>query len=127
MKFLDVLSVWHDSDSAGFHLAVALGALPEDAWLDRLTAFVATKRGFASALHSGDPAYDALPGFFHEKLGPALESLLDAAVAAGVIRAGVSARDLLFAVAKLCAPMPAEEPDYARRMVALLVDGLRSV
>ena len=28
-------------------------------WLDRYTAFVATKRGLATALHSGDPAFDA--------------------------------------------------------------------
>jgi AcrR family transcriptional regulator len=94
-------------------------------WLDRFTAFVATKRGFAAALHSGDPAFDGLPGYLLEKLGPALGSLLDAATATGEIRAGISARDLLFAVAKLCAPLPDEEADYGRRMVALLVRGLR--
>src|SRR5918996_2312182 len=37
-------------------------------WLDRYTAFVATKRGLATALHSGDPAFDALPGYFWERL-----------------------------------------------------------
>ncbi|WP_307834505.1 TetR/AcrR family transcriptional regulator [Paractinoplanes lichenicola] len=95
-------------------------------WLDRLAAFVATKRGFAAALHSGDPAYDGLSGFFMAKLGPALESLLDSAVTAGEIRAGVSPQDLLYAVAKLCAPLPDEEPGYGRRMTALLVEGLRS-
>ncbi|WP_174535042.1 TetR/AcrR family transcriptional regulator [Micromonospora chalcea] len=95
-------------------------------WLDRFTAFVATKRGFAAALHSGDPAFDALPGYLMQKLGPALESLLDAATASGDVRARISAQDLLYAVAKLCAPMPDEEPDYGRRMVALLVNGLRS-
>jgi len=94
-------------------------------WLDRLAAFVATKRGFAAALHSGDPAFDGLSGYLLEKLGPALGSLLDAATAAGEIRADVSPQDLLYAVAKLCAPLPDEEPDYGRRMVALLVDGLR--
>ncbi|MET7424016.1 helix-turn-helix domain-containing protein [Dactylosporangium sp. NPDC005555] len=95
-------------------------------WLDRLTAFVATKRGFATALHSGDPAFDGLPDFFLQRLGPALESLLAAAAADGAIRPGTSARDLLFAVAKLCAPMPDEDPGYGRRMVALLVAGLRT-
>ncbi|GAB2576862.1 TetR family transcriptional regulator [Paractinoplanes abujensis] len=95
-------------------------------WLDRLATFVATKRGFASALHSGDPAYEGLSGFFMAKLGPALGSLLDRAVAAGAIRAGVSPQDLLYAVAKLCAPRPDEAPGYGRRMTALLVDGLRS-
>ena len=108
--------------------ALAAAHEPGDAlarWLDRFTAFVATKRGFAAALHSGDPAFDGLPGYLMEKLGPALGSLLDAATATGEIRAGISARDLLFAVAKLCAPLPDEEADYGRRMVALLVSGLR--
>ncbi|KXK59927.1 TetR family transcriptional regulator [Micromonospora rosaria] len=95
-------------------------------WLDRFTAFVATKRGFAAALHSGDPAYDGLPGYLMQKLGPALESLLEAATASREVQAQISAQDLLYAVAKLCAPMPNEEPDYGRRMVALLVEGLRS-
>ncbi|MEV6693431.1 TetR family transcriptional regulator [Micromonospora sp. NPDC051196] len=95
-------------------------------WLDRFTAFVATKRGFVAALHSGDPAFDGLPGYLMQKLGPALESLLEAATANGDIQARISAQDLLYAVAKLCAPMPNQEPDYGRRMVALLVDGLRS-
>ena len=94
-------------------------------WLDRFTAFVATKRGFAAALHSGDPAFDGLPGYLMQKLGPALGSLLEAAAASGEVRAGISARDLLYAVAKLCAPLPNEEAGYGRRMVALLVDGLR--
>ena len=40
-------------------------------WLHRYTEFVATKRGLAAALHSGDPAFDALPGYFMERLGPA--------------------------------------------------------
>jgi AcrR family transcriptional regulator len=96
-------------------------------WLERLTEFVATKRGFAAALHSGDPAFDGLSGYLREKLGPALGSLLDAATAAGEIRAVISSQDLLYAVAKLCTPLPDEEPDHGRRMVALLVEGLRSV
>jgi AcrR family transcriptional regulator len=95
-------------------------------WLDRLVEFVATKRGLAAALHSGDPAYDGLSGYLMEKLAPALGFLLDAATAAGEIRAEVSPRDLLYAVAKLCAPLPDEEPDYGRRMVTLIVDGLRA-
>jgi len=89
------------------------------------TEFLAIKPGLAPALHSGDPAFDGLSGYLLEKLGPALGSLLDAATAAGEIRADVSPQDLLYAVAKLCAPLPDEEPDYGRRMVALLVDGLR--
>lgn len=94
-------------------------------WLHRYTQFLVTKRGLASALHSGDPAFDALPAYFIGRLGPALGSLLDAAVAAGAVRAVVSPQDLLYAVSKLSLPMEDEEPDHGRRMLDLLVDGLR--
>jgi AcrR family transcriptional regulator len=94
-------------------------------WLHLYTEFVATKRGLAAALHSGDPAFDALPGYFMQRLEPALGSLLEAAVASGEIRAGITARDLLHAVANLCMPAADEGPAYSQRMVALLIDGLR--
>jgi AcrR family transcriptional regulator len=94
-------------------------------WLCRYTEFVATKRGLAPALHSGDPAFEALPGYFIQHLGPALGSLLEAAAASGKIRAGISARDLLYAVANLCQPTADGGAAYSQRMVALLIDGLR--
>jgi len=94
-------------------------------WLHRYTAFLATKRGLATALHSGDPAFDALPGYFKQRLGPTLGSLLNAAIASGEIRAGISATDLLHAVANLCLPVADEGVAYSQRMVALLIDGLR--
>jgi hypothetical protein len=52
-------------------------------------------------------------------------SLLEAAAASGEIRADVSPKDLLSAVASLCLPVPDGGVEYSRRMVALLVDGLR--
>lgn len=94
-------------------------------WLHRYTEFLATKRGLAAALHSGDPAFDALPGYFMQRFGPALGSLLEAAAASGEIRADISAPDLLHAVANLCRPVADEGAAYSRRMVALLIDGLR--
>jgi hypothetical protein len=57
---------------------------------------------------------------FRESVGP-LETLLEAAVAAGVVRPGIEADDLLRAVATLCHGPHGEEPVYARRMVELLV------
>ena len=86
--------------------------------------FVATKRGLATALHSGDPAFDGLPDYFMQRLGPALGALLEAAAASGEIRAGVSPSDILHAVANLCVPVPGEGVAYSQRMVAILVDGL---
>jgi AcrR family transcriptional regulator len=94
-------------------------------WLRRYTEFLAAKKGFAAALHSGDPAFDALPGYFFQRLEPALGSLLDAAAASGEMRAEVSAADLLRAVALLCVPISDEGVAYSQRMVALLIDGLR--
>ena len=94
-------------------------------WMQRYVDFIGTKRGLAAALHSGDPAYSALPGYFDKRLRPALKILLDAAVAARVVRPGIEADDLLRAVATLCHGPHGQEPVYARRMVELLVDGLR--
>jgi AcrR family transcriptional regulator len=94
-------------------------------WMQRYAAFIATKRGLAAALHSGDPAFDSLPGYFKERLQPALRSLLDAAAAAGEVRADVEPHELLKAVGSLCMTARDVGPEYARRMVALLVDGLR--
>ena len=94
-------------------------------WLHRYTEFLATKHGLAPALHSGDPAFEALPGYFMQHLGPALGSLLEAATASGEIRADIGPKDLLHAAANLCMPVHDEGPAYSQRMVALLVDGLR--
>jgi AcrR family transcriptional regulator len=95
-------------------------------WLHRYTTLLAAKRGLATALHSGDPAFDALPGYFWERLGPVLSDLLDAATSSGEIRADVSAEDLLTAVALLCHPAPETDLDFGQRMVGLLIDGLRN-
>jgi AcrR family transcriptional regulator len=93
-------------------------------WMQRYAAFIAAKRGLANALHSGDPAFDNLPGYFDRRLRPALRTLLGLAVAAGEIRADVDADDLLSAVASLCMS-PNAGAGRAERMVALLIDGLR--
>ncbi len=95
------------------------------AWMQRYAAFVAAKRGLAQALHSGDPAFDTLPGYFDQRLRPALRGLLKAAVTAGAVRADVDADELLGAVASLCMSTHNDGPGRAERMVALLVDGLR--
>jgi AcrR family transcriptional regulator len=92
-------------------------------WLQRYAAFIATKRGLAPALHSGNPAYEPLRAHYEKRVRPALRALLKSAVAAGDVRNDVESDDLLQAVASLC--MPAQDDGRARRMVALLVDGLR--
>ena len=94
-------------------------------WMQRYAAFLGTKRGLASALHSGNPAFDQLPAHFQRRLRPALQTLLASAVGAGEIRTDFTAEDLLDAVASLCRTAYEKGADHARRMVALLVDGLR--
>ncbi|MGD9636195.1 MAG: TetR/AcrR family transcriptional regulator [Pirellulales bacterium] len=98
-------------------------------WMHRYVELIAAKRGLAAALHSGDPAYDALPAYFQDRLCPALESLLEAAAAAGEIRQGIAPYDLLLAVAGVCSmsshPAVNAAPDHSQRMVELLLDGLR--
>lgn len=93
-------------------------------WIDRFTELLGTKRGLASALHSDDPAFAGLPGYFLQRLGPTLTALLDAAATAGEIRRDIGAEDLLYAIAQLCQPVPGRGPEHGRRMVGVLVDGL---
>ncbi len=94
-------------------------------WLHRFMDFLGTKRGLAAALHSGDPAYSALPGYFLKRMHTSLGKLLDAAVKAEIVRQGIDADELMMAVATLCHGYNGEEPAYARKMVDLLIDGLR--
>lgn len=94
-------------------------------WMQRYVDFICTKRGLAAALHSGSPAYDTLPVYFRKRLRPALESLLEAAASAGEVRTDIEPDDLLSAVGGLCSLAHGDDPARARRMVSLLVDGLR--
>ncbi len=94
-------------------------------WMGRYVDFIAAKRGLAAALRSGDPAFEALPGYFEKKLVPVLRSLLDAAALAGEARGDIEPYDLLRAVGDLGMSAHYDGPGHARRMVALLVDGLR--
>ncbi len=94
-------------------------------WMQRYVDFLGTKQGLAAALHSGDPAYSALPEYFDQHLRPALNGLLDEAVRAEAIRSGIEAKELLGAVGTLCCQGPHMDIGSARRMVSLLVDGMR--
>ncbi|WP_238007163.1 TetR/AcrR family transcriptional regulator [Dactylosporangium sp. AC04546] len=92
-------------------------------WVRRYTDLVATKIGLASALHG---AHQELREYFYRRMGPVLDALLQAAVAAGDVRADVRAEDVLHAVALLCQPVPGKDhPAYGRRLVDVFLDGLR--
>jgi AcrR family transcriptional regulator len=94
-------------------------------WIHRLTELLSTKRELAPALHSGDPAFSGLPGYFRQRLSPTLAALLDAAVADGTVRDDISAEDLLHAIMQLSQPVPGRGPEHNQRIVAVFIDGLR--
>jgi AcrR family transcriptional regulator len=94
-------------------------------WMQRYVDFILTKRGLSNALHSDNAAYASLPDYFYARLRPALASLLRAAVEKKLIRPGYEADELLRAAATLCKANPDEDTALTRKMVGLLVDGLR--
>ena len=94
-------------------------------WIDLFVDFLVTKHGLAAVLRSDQSGFTALHEYFLDRLVPVCADLLAAAVAAGEIRDDVQALTLLRGVGNLC--IGAEnDPDYdARRLAAVLVDGLR--
>ena len=94
-------------------------------WIERFTDFLATKRGLASALHSGDPAYDDLPQRLMDRLEPAFHTLLARAVDDGHARDDVTAREVLTAIALICQPVRGEQPSFNQRMTRVFMDGLQ--
>ena len=94
-------------------------------WINLFVAFLATKHGLAKAMQSDDAAFETLHAYFLDRLVPACAQLLDAAAEAGEIRPDMDAQELLHGVGNLC--IGAENnPRYdARRLVELLIAGLR--
>jgi AcrR family transcriptional regulator len=119
----------HQVDACAEAAALFLQQYPPgealDLWMQRYVDFIVAKRGLAASLYAGGAAFENLPAYFDSRFEPALQSLLDAAVDAGELQAGADPRDLLRAVASLCMPTSNGDPTSARRLVALLVDGLR--
>jgi len=91
-------------------------------WAESLARFVATKRGFSGALHSGDPAYRPLPGLFLGALAPRIQAILDAGAADGSIRGDVSAEELINALSRLADS--SGDATGRSRMTDVLLDGL---
>jgi len=94
-------------------------------WINLFVDFLVTKHGLARAMQSDQAGFQMLHAYFLDRLVPVCVQLVDAAEAAGEIRPGTDALELLFAVGNLC--IGAENnPRYdARRVVGLLVAGLR--
>ncbi|RKN47587.1 TetR/AcrR family transcriptional regulator [Micromonospora endolithica] len=94
-------------------------------WIDLFVDFLVTKHGLAAALQSDAAAFQTLHAYFLDRLVPVCDQILDAAVAAGEIRPDTNAYGLLRGVGNLCIGA-GNDPRYdARRLVDLLVAGLR--
>jgi AcrR family transcriptional regulator len=96
------------------------------AWMDRFIDYMITKHGMADALRAliatgGDPFAQS-----RGRLLGAITMLLAAGAAAGTIRSDVEPGDVLASLSgvSLAAGEPAQR-DQARRMLDLLMDGLR--
>jgi len=94
-------------------------------WINLFVDFLVTKHGLAEALQSDNAGFDALHAYFLDRLVPVCTHLLDAAVEAGEIRPDIDAFELMRGVGNLCIGAD-NNPRYdARRMVELVIAGLR--
>jgi AcrR family transcriptional regulator len=95
-------------------------------WIDLFVDFLVTKHGLASALQSQSATFETLHAYFIDRLVPVCARLLDAAAETGEIVHGVDAYGLMRGIGNLCIGADTD-PDYdARRMVQLVIAGLRS-
>ncbi|MFI7386162.1 TetR/AcrR family transcriptional regulator [Streptomyces sp. NPDC049813] len=94
-------------------------------WTDLFVDFLVTKHGLADALQSDTDRFAALHTYFLDRLLPVCTDLLDAAVAAGAVRPGVQPYELMRGIGNLCIGRD-DDPRYdPRRLVELLLRGLR--
>ncbi|RKN41227.1 TetR/AcrR family transcriptional regulator [Streptomyces hoynatensis] len=94
-------------------------------WIGLFVDFLVTKHGLAAALQSDSADFETLHASFLDRLLPVCTRLLDAAARAGEIRSDVTAYELLLAVGNLCIGAEHNPRYEARRMVALLIEGMR--
>jgi AcrR family transcriptional regulator len=94
-------------------------------WIDLFVDFLITKHGLARALQSDSAAFETLHAYFIDRLLPVCAELLAAAAAAAETAPDVDAYGLMRGIGNLCIGAD-KDPDYdARRMVQLVIAGLR--
>jgi AcrR family transcriptional regulator len=94
-------------------------------WINLFVDFLVTKHGLAEALQSDRAAFETLHDYFLDRLVPVCAQLLDAAAAAREIRGGTDAFELMLGVGNLCIGAGSNSGYDPRRMVGLLIAGLR--
>jgi AcrR family transcriptional regulator len=96
-------------------------------WIGLFADFLVTKHGLAHAMRSDQAGFAALHAYFLDRLGPVGAQLVAAAVEAGEIQPGITAAQLMRGVGNLCIGADGDPGYNARRLVELLVAGLRRV
>ncbi|MFH9646509.1 TetR/AcrR family transcriptional regulator [Streptomyces albidoflavus] len=95
------------------------------AWAGLFVDFLVTKHGLADAMRADSGGFEALHAYFLDRLVPVCAQLLDAAADAGEIGPGTGAYELMRGIGNLCAGSD-DDPRYdPRRLVGLLLQGLR--
>ncbi|WP_328995349.1 TetR/AcrR family transcriptional regulator [Kribbella sp. NBC_01245] len=94
-------------------------------WIELFVDFLVTKHGLANALQPDSSGFAALHTYFLDRLLPVCAQLLDAAVDAGEIRPGLQPYELMRGVGNLCIGHDSDPRYDPRRLVALLLQGLR--
>src|ERR1700752_2076990 len=94
-------------------------------WIGMFVDFLATKHGLAEVLGSDDAAFQTLHAYFIDRLVPVCAELLEATAAAGEIRPGQDAYELLRGVGNLCVGAGGDPRYNPRHLVELLITGLR--
>ncbi|KDN19141.1 TetR/AcrR family transcriptional regulator [Amycolatopsis rifamycinica] len=94
-------------------------------WIDLFVDFLVTKHGLAGALQSDNAGFETLHAYFLDRLGPVCGELLDAAIAAGEVRTEVRPLELMRGVGNLCIGADTDLRYDARKLVGILVAGLR--
>ena len=76
-------------------------------------------------LHSDNAGFETLHAYFLDRLVPVCTQLLDAAAGSGEIRSDLEAYELMRGVGNLCIGADSDARYDPRRLVGLLVAGLR--
>jgi AcrR family transcriptional regulator len=94
-------------------------------WIDLFADFLVTKHGLAAVLQPDNPEYGTLHAYILDRLIPACARLLDAAAEAGEVRTDIDAYELMRGIGNLCIGADTDPRYDARRMIGLVVAGLR--
>jgi AcrR family transcriptional regulator len=94
-------------------------------WINLFVDFLVTKHGLAAAMQSDGAGLDTLHSYFLDRLVPVCAQLLEAAAVAGETRPDIDALELMRGVGNLCIGADSDPRYDARRLVELLIAGLR--